>query len=254
MKNSLICLFLLFVFCCQALAQQNPLRVVADERKLLQYPHNGEAHGPSADILRLLLTEAKLESDVEFMPWSRAYKTALSEPNILLMTIIRTTERENNFHWITKVSNTVYSFISLKQELDRSVSTLSEAKQKITAVIRDSNSHTYLKDRGFSEDKNLYLVSNVEDAIKLLLNKKVDLVFSVPAIFVNYYADKNLKSDDFIRYRPIEETRKEGYIALSKSSDKSIIRKLLAAKTIVEKMPEYQQLVAFRPLLLDDEK
>lgn len=234
-------------FCSQAYAQTHSLQVVAAESQLLQYPIKGVAHGPSADILRLLLAQANLDSKIEFMPWPRAFKTALTEPNTLLMTIIRTQERENQFYWISKVSDTVKSFISRKENNSGAVTTLAEAKNKITAVVRESNSHHYLLDKGFSDSKNLYLVSSMETAIKLLVNKKINFVFTDPDIFVSYYAAKKLNSDDFISYSHIEETRKEGYIALSKSSDKSLLQKLLAAQKIVEKMPEYQQLVKYIP-------
>lgn len=229
--------------------QANSLQVVAAESQLLQYPVEGKAHGPSADILRLLLDQANLDSKIEFMPWSRAFKTALTEPNTLVMTIIRTPEREDKFYWIAKVSDTVRSFISRKDNGDNTVATLTEAKQKITAVVRGSSSHHYLLDKGFSDTENLYLVSDMETAIKLFLNKKIAFVFTDPDIFISYYAAKNLNSNDFVSYSNIEETRKEGYIALSKPSDPNILKKLVAAKKVIEKTQKYHQLVKFIPLI-----
>ena len=43
-------------------------------------------------------------------------------------------------------------------------------------TVRGSSAHTYLIEKGFSENKNLYLVSSIEDMTKLLINKKVDSV------------------------------------------------------------------------------
>ncbi|XQW85123.1 substrate-binding periplasmic protein [Thalassotalea piscium] len=252
MITSLKWLFFLIGFCCQVQAQQNPLRIVADDRKLLQFPEDNEAHGPSADILRLLLAQANLDSEIEFMPWSRAYNTALTRPNTLLLTIIKTPEREDKFHWISKVSDSVYSFIAMKSAVVEPKLTLVAAKQKVTVVVRNTNSHNYLLSEGFIENKNLYVVSDIDQAIKLLENQKVDFAFTIPAIFINYYTCQGLDYRNIIQYRPIEETRKEGYIALNKLSDKDLVDKLVTAHNVIKEMPVYQQLVDFRPFVNKD--
>ncbi|GHE96124.1 substrate-binding periplasmic protein [Thalassotalea profundi] len=229
-------------------AQSNSIRVVTDERKLLQYLVDGEAQGPSVDILRMLLTQADLESEIEFMPWTRAYKIALEKPNTLIMSMIRTPERENKFHWITKVSNTFYAFISLKDDVNRTNYTLAEAQSKITVTVRGSSAHAYLIEKGFSEKKNLYLVSSIEDMTKLLVNKKVDLAFTSPAVFSNYYLLKNLNSNDFVNYSPIKDSSKESYIALSKPSDDNLLKKLVNAQESIELTNEYHELIDFKSL------
>ncbi|GAA5130947.1 substrate-binding periplasmic protein [Thalassotalea piscium] len=234
---------------CQAQAYQNPLRIVADDRKLLQYPFEGHAKGPSAEILQLLLEEAELEGEIEFMPWSRVYKTALTRPNTLIMTIIRTPARENKFQWITKVSDTVYSFTSKIASVYDYADTLTIAKKRVTAVVRGSSGYNYLIRKGFSEEENLYLVGSVETAIKLLNNNKIDFVFDTPAVFINYYAQKGLNSDDFVKHHFIQETRKSGYIALSNNSDINLLEKLRKSQKIIEKKAEYKQLIKFRPLI-----
>ncbi len=230
-------------------AQEYPLIAVANSSNVLQYQNAGKAEGPSVDILTMLLDEADLSADIAFMPWTRALKTATTRPNTIIMTIVRTPEREDNFHWIAKVSDTVKSFISLKENSTAVVSSFEQAKQKIVAVIRGSISETFLLEQEFSQDRNLFIVSNTNQAIQLLLNKKVDLVFCDPSVFYFYFAEKQLKSEEFIEVNTIEDTRKSGYIALSKGSDIAILNKLKAAQRIIEKNQKYHNLVKYRPLL-----
>ena len=81
---------------------------------------------------------------------------------------------------------------------------------------------------------------------KLLINKKVDLAFTSPAVFTNYYSLKNLNSNDFVNFSPIKDSRRESYIALSKSSDNTLLKKLVNAQKIIELTDEYQELIDFR--------
>ena len=230
-------------------AQQLSLRIVADERKLLQYPVDNQAKGPSAELLTMLLTEAGLKGNIEFMPWSRAFNTAQNRPNTLLLTVIRTAERDPHFYWLLKVSDVVKSFISLKDLPQHHITSFKQAKKKTVAVVRGSASHRFLRAQGFIEFENLYVVSSVDETITMLLNQKVDLVFTPPAVFANYFAAKQQNSEDYIHYAIFPETKKEGYIALSKSSDPQLVDVLIRASTKVKNNEDYQRLVKYKPLL-----
>ena len=105
------------------------LTIVAAEHRLLQYRHEDELVGPTAEILKLLLKTNIKSDQVQFMPWSRAFARAKTTPNTLIMSMVRTKEREPYFHWITKVSELRRAFISLKQPPENRVTEISHARK-----------------------------------------------------------------------------------------------------------------------------
>ena len=240
--------FLIFglAFFCYA---KEPLKVVAAEHKLLQYQQNGNLKGPSAEIFKLLIKYAKLEQGVEFYPWSRAYNIAENRPNTVIFSMVRTKEREDKFTWLIKVSGLVRAFISKKSIPQNYVNSIEQAKTKSVVAVRDSYSHNSLIKNGFSENKNLYLVASIEEAISLFEQNKVELIYTDPNVVKNYYLALKRKADNLIHYVLLPETRRDGYIAINKNSDSILIKKLQKAAAQIELLESYQHFLNYKPLL-----
>lgn len=126
LKNFSILLVALFTginFNAYASKEANTdLFIVATQSPLLQYGDNGEDKGSTVEILQAILSASKLAASVNFMPWARAYDIAKSKPNTLILSIIRTPEREQQFHWLIKVSNLARVFTSLAVKPENHVS------------------------------------------------------------------------------------------------------------------------------------
>lgn len=220
------------------------LLVVASEHPLLQYQENGENKGPTIEILNGLLKETPLKSKVSFMPWARAFATVKHNPNTLILSMIRTPEREANFHWLIKVSETARVFISLASKPENYVDNIEQAKKKLIAVVLGSAAHNELISYGFSEQKNLYIVSSDEQMIHLLTHSRIDLVYSDPNNVL-----KHLKSSGnaniAIRHKKIApKDQRISYIALNKNTDIAIVQQLQNAVRKFEKTAEYRYLLA----------
>ena len=219
------------------------LLAVANNNQLLQYYENGENKGPSIEILQAILKEAQLEAKVEFMPWVRAFSIASNKPNTLILSMIKTPERELDFHWLIKVSNLARVFISLENKPENYVDNLQQAKQKLTAVVIGSAGYTELTEQGFSEKKNLYVVSDGELIVTLLENGRVDLVYGDPLNIQNIL-NKRGKTKVAIRYKEIgPENERSSYIAISKATDVAIVNRLQQAARKFEKTAEYTRLL-----------
>jgi ABC-type amino acid transport substrate-binding protein len=219
------------------------LAVVANSNTLLQYQENGENKGSSVEILNTILKEAKLKADIIFMPWARAFSTAKHNSNTLILSMIRTPEREPYFHWIIKVSDAARVFISLKSKPENYVDTIDQAKQKVTGVILDSSSHKELKALGFSEKKNLYVVSSEEQITRLFANGRIDLVYSDPNNLKNNLHHINTENIA-ISYKKISlKDQRDSYIALNINSDKKLLNQLQLAAEKFTKTPEYLYLL-----------
>ena len=230
--------YLLYLQPLYSVAQDNikaPLTVVANPNPLLQYHEEGEDKGPTVEILNSILKLAKLNANIYFMPWARAFSEAKNNTNTLILSMIRTPEREADFHWIIKVSQATRVFISLKSKPENYVDTIEQAKEKLVGVILNSSAHQELKAAGFSEDKNIYLISSVKQLAWLLANGKIDLAYTDPDNI-----EKNLqainKADVEINHKGVSfKNQRISYIALNVNTDEKTVEKLrLAAKKFTE--------------------
>ncbi len=220
------------------------LLAVADEHPLLQYRENSKNKGPTIEILNSILHSAQLSADIYFMPWARAFAKAKNTSNTLILSIIRTPEREADFYWLIKVSQLVRVFISLDKKPKNYVVNIEEAKKKLVAVVRDSAEHKRLILMGFSEKNNLYIVPSDEQMHSLFINGRVDLIYGDPNS-VQKFLDINDNVKVGIRYKEIEhQDKRTSYIALNKNSNKEIVIKLQQAANKFVQTPEYLRLLA----------
>jgi polar amino acid transport system substrate-binding protein len=219
------------------------LFVVAAENPLLQYVENNEYKGPSIEILNLLLSESNLTADINLMPWARAFNLAKKEPNMLILSIIRTPVREKQFHWIGVVSELALVFVSLADKPENKVTNDQQAKNKKIAVVRDSNGHKELTTRGFIEGDNLYLVSSLNQMFTLFINGRVDLVYVDPNMIKKFIEEQGYEGVK-ISFNSIKKHHQRiSYIAASKNTDNKIIKRLKVAMEKLKKTKKYNQLV-----------
>ncbi|MEP0176879.1 MAG: transporter substrate-binding domain-containing protein [Paraglaciecola sp.] len=229
-----------------AVAEQSTnknLVAVANSNRLLQYYENGENKGPSIGILQAVLKEAQLDATVKFMPWVRAFSTAKNNPNTLILSMIRTPEREADFHWIIQVSNLSRVFISLASKPENYVDNMQQAKHKLVATIVDSASYNELISHGFSEQENLYRVPDSEVMVTLLESGKVDLLYAEPNS-IKHILKRRGKNNIALSYEEIESKNDlTSYIAISQSTDIEIVKRLQQAARKFEKTAEYNRLL-----------
>lgn len=241
---------LVFFLCINAsfysFAKENietSLLAVANNNRLLQYYENGENKGPSIEILQAILKQAQLNAKVEFMPWVRAFATASNNPNTLILSMIKTPDREDDFHWLIKVSNLTRVFISLTSKPENYVDNMQQAKHKLIAIVKDSAGYKELISHGFSEQKNLYVVPEGELVVSLLENGRVDLVYGDP-VNVKNVLTKRGRADVEISYKDIApENQRSSYIAINKTTDIEIVNRLQQAARKFEKTAEYAKLL-----------
>lgn len=225
------------------------LTAVAAEHRMLQYVENEEVKGPSAEIFKLLLQTSQLQAPLDFFPWSRAYQTALNNDNTLILSMVRTKEREEKFHWLIKVSELVRGFMSLNKYPENQIRYIKDAKTKVIAVLRDSYSYHSLIDLGFSKKDNIYEVASLKHGIALFLSGKVDLIYTDPNVLVNYFVKQNKEPEEFISVHILPQTRRESYIAANINTGNNIIEKLKLAAFKLQSNERYQFLLSYKPLI-----
>lgn len=141
----------------------------------------GRPQGVSYDIATALIEQSKLSATIEHLPWARAFQEAVSQPNVVLMSVLRTKEREPQFQWLGRIDTARASFIKLAERTDIQLTSLEEAKRCRVGTIRGYGAASFLINQGFEEFNNLTLVSNTEQLWSMLFMGRIDLVLSNPA-------------------------------------------------------------------------
>ena len=84
---------------------------------------------------------------IEYLPWAEAQRIAQTEPNIGILSLTRSPERENGYRWIAKILTDDLIVVG-GQGID--VSALDKVSDRPTGVLARSGAEALLKERGFT--------------------------------------------------------------------------------------------------------
>lgn len=111
----------------------------------------GQVTGPTAELVRELGRRLGVATEMEILPWARAYARALKEKHIALFETTRTAAREPLFHWIGPIKRIQWQFWAKKSSHFRP-KTLDEVKKLGTVVVYLGDSKTeFLQESGFTD-------------------------------------------------------------------------------------------------------
>ncbi|MDF2177138.1 transporter substrate-binding domain-containing protein [Aliiglaciecola sp. CAU 1673] len=221
------------------------LKIVTEHHPPVQYLLEDVITGSATQILKMVLEEAGLEADIQIMPWARAYSLAKDNENTLIYSMLQTPDRVEHFHWIGPVAELNVAVVGLAEREDLQLTELDQSQAYVFGVIRDSYSHEYLTKAGFTDDKNLFLVATLQEQVNLLLNKRIDLLFTDP-IAIRYrlnelgVGEKRIK----VLFKQPELTRKL-YLAAGLKTEPWMLKRLNKAMKNVMKTDTYQLLMQY---------
>jgi polar amino acid transport system substrate-binding protein len=213
------------------------VRLLAEQFPPLQYADaNGVAHGVVVKLMTAALAELGPSVDievapVEFVPLRRGLQTATLQPNIIVLSVARTPEREKLFQWLGPVSPYELWIYSYK---NHHVAPVKDFRQLTNKGLRfgvqtSSNFHEWLLRQGVGRDGENSVVDavphNAQNFPKMQLGR-VDL-FAHPEISMAYRAAENgLQAGDFEKVMLVEELSTPLWAALGKGSDPRLVSAL----------------------------
>ncbi|MGK0291316.1 MAG: polar amino acid transport system substrate-binding protein, partial [bacterium] len=168
-----IFIFLWMTYSALSLQANEAVTVVTTHYPPFQIQENGSVKGMSTEVVRLLLKEAKISARFFIYPWSRAYKKAINNKNVLIYNISRTSKREKTFQWIAPITtNNVYLW-KLKSRKDILIRSLEDLKKYSYGVLKFDVKRHYLEKQGV----NLIEIVNRDKLnIKKLFRGRFDLM------------------------------------------------------------------------------
>ena len=179
MRYIFICFLLIIinVFISSSIAYANEvdikIRVVTENSFPVQYIENGKITGPGTKLVKQVLSTAGLSYTIEVLPWARAYFTAMHEPNVLIYSLAKTSEREQKFSWVGKIKSLNYYLYGNADKNINFNTPLDQLKQYKIGVVRDSAVQQYLTINGFGK---LTTVVRGRQNFQLFEQNRIDLL------------------------------------------------------------------------------
>ncbi len=203
------------------------VRIFTEHLPPYQIVESQQISGFATEIVRKTFAKAAIDYQIEAYPWSRAYQLALRLPNTCIYSISRSQERQPLFHWIGAISYDITVFYSLKKRTDIKLTSLSDAKNYVTAVTKDDITHHYLVKHGFKEGKQLYLLENFSAMLNLLASRDdIDLVILNETILKYRAAESGIKLDSLQKRLELPELPLDFHLACSLTTTPSVVEKL----------------------------
>ena len=208
-----------------ALAQT--VTVVTEEWRPFNYIEDGEVRGMSTEIVKECLKRAQIDYKLDLVSWQRAYTEAKRDPNVLIYTITRTKERENDFHWVGKIAKSDMSLFRLKSRPEIIINSIEDLKKYIIAAPKDDAVHEKLLELGHPTDK-IALTYGDKEHLTRLLNRSVDLLpanrFGMKDRFRNgRFSGASFSDLEIVYNLPVSD---EGlYLAFSKKTSPELVER-----------------------------
>lgn len=215
--------------------------VVTEDFPPFQVVKGKHVSGLRTNMVRIILDEANVEYTIQALPWARAYKMALTQKNTLIYSMVRSEEREHQFHWIGLLGNEKGGLYKLKSRKDINIQNLQQAKKYVIDVANEDFTHQFLLKNGFNKKENLHILPKMDQARKMLYLNRVDLILDAP-ILLHYAARRfDLDPSRFEVALMLPELKAQHYMAFSLSTPIILVEKI---KKAFEKVRSNGQLKA----------
>ncbi len=144
-------------------------RLLSEEFPPINFTEQGVPRGLAVEIVQEIQRREGSTTQIEFLPWARAFRDIKGPGETALFGMARTPEREKQFRWVGPIV-TFYSSIYAPAQDGMRLRSMDDAKRApAVLVVRDWFTAEELKTLGF---QNLVSVTDPVTAIKMLLAKR----------------------------------------------------------------------------------
>lgn len=195
---------------------------------------DGELDGIGTRQVKEGLNRLGLDTEIEVLPWARAYEMAQQQDNVLIFSMTRTDARENMFKWISPLAASEVYFYVLEDRVNEiQINSLEDAKEYVVSAMQDDFTQEELLEAGFEEGVNLSSTPDATMAITQVLRGQTD-VFITSGDIEELVSGTEFSANDLAVAYNIEELRSYLYIAASMGTPDHIVEEFREAIPGVE--------------------
>jgi len=204
---------------------------------------NGKAQGVNVDLANALKPLLPFSSSLEHMPWARAVQETLENPDLVLLSLLKTPKREDEFTWLSSVNHMQASLIRLKRRDTPHINSLDDAKHFRVGSIRGYGSASFLQQEGFEENKNLALVAEPALLWKLLYMERIDFALANFETGKYEISDAGFNPNDATSEYVIEALGADLFVATGLKTEQDKVNSLKNALSILKANGEYARIL-----------
>lgn len=178
----------------------------------------------SVELVQEVLSDANINSDIQLVPWARAFNSASKNPNTALFTVTRNAEREGLFHWIGPVCtmNSMIYKLSKNKKIPQ-FNTLKEMAPYTVGTVLGWADEKFLTGLGYLK------VDGVPDSkqnILKIINGRVDLIQDYDSGLAMKLREMNLAPDLLTPVYHLKEISPVLYLVLNKNSNPELVQQI----------------------------
>ena len=230
----LICIFVSFPVFGQT------IQVVTEEYPPYNYSENDKVLGFCTDVVKEVLKRANVEYSIHSYPWSKSYKMAQTQPNVLIYSIGRNVEREPLFKWVDVIARTEVYFYKLKSRVEIKIKTFDNVKKYKIGAVRDDFRAQWLLKQGIKDQLNL-----VPDDIQNMRNlfaRKID-IFPIGEFVAYHIAHQEGRAfNDLEKTMYVKDMSADLYMAFSNQTPDVVVEKCKKGLFEIRKDGTYEKI------------
>ena len=188
---------------------------------------NGDLDGIGYIQVKEGLDRLGLDTEIQVLPWSRAYEMAQNDPNVLIFSMTRSDAREDMFKWISPLARQDVYLYALKDNAgDIDISSLEDAKDYVVSAMNEDYTHLSLLDAGFEEGVNLSSTPDMTMAVTQIFRGQTDVFISGSGLddIGELLSGSEYSAKDLQVVYSVDEMASFMYIAASKGTSDKIVQ------------------------------
>lgn len=220
-----------------------------DTHRPYNFKTDGEIDGINGVTVKHACEKVGVSCHFIAMPWTRAMSTVLTDPKGAIMSAARNVAREPFFRWVGPIMSGQAMYFRLKSRPDIVINTPLDALNYTIGIQRNDIYESVLQARGFVVGENLLNTENKDDAARLFLLGRLDLLIASDFTVKSVVEQQGATLDDVeaIAYLDTPEI-KGNYLAMNPQVPEATARALQKAISEYRRTAEFFELVnRFRP-------
>ncbi|WMW80225.1 transporter substrate-binding domain-containing protein [Undibacterium cyanobacteriorum] len=219
-------------------ARADDLALYCEEDRPLQfYNAQGKLTGFTIEIVEEIQKRIGTKFPIQVVPWARGVEMLNRNPNTLLFTMARTTDRESAYQWIGPIASVTYELFA-KADADLKINNLDDARKlSLIGVYRNDIRDQTLTKLGFTNLDRA--ASNISSFKKLMVGRVAVYADSKLGVAGVAKAAGYQVSDVKSVFRLFDSHL---YIAASKSTNKNVVAQWNEALDEMKKDKTFQRL------------
>ncbi len=223
-RVTFLTLFLLLSFECNISFAEDAdlpiLNVLADEESIFSYRNDkGEIVGENIEKIRAFLDGTGIKYHLDLMPWQRILRVASSTTNTLIVSIIRTEVREDNFYWLYQLSTFDDHLITRNTPEMKDITSEKILSGNYKAICsKDAIQCQFLEDFGFPQSRILRISGLTDGEVAtMVLRGRADFMIDTMEDLEKEFKAKGLDVNRLYKYFKIHSS--SAYLAGPKHLD-----------------------------------